>query len=121
MFVSIPEQIIESVQNDVRQFEEQFKVLSNLVLDQKISKYPIFIAHREKAIAIGRPYINAEKEGSQWSFNISHLEEFAHKSLIQAEKLVLFKESYKEPRKNVCLFIISGEKDGGFAFYPYHE
>ncbi len=121
MFVSIPEQLIENVQLSIREFEDRLKMIAQLILDQKISEYPIFIAHKEPQLIIGRPFIDAEQEESDWSFNVSHLEDFANKGLIEPDRIRPFKQAYKNPRQFLCLFIISGNKDGGFAFYPYHE
>ncbi len=121
MSLGLPEQILESVQFDLRQFENQLKMVLHLVLDKEVTRYPIIIAHREAEMVLGRPLIPLDTDKAQWAFNISHLEEFANRRLIMANKVGDFIKNYKDPRQFICVFIVSGQKDGGFAFYPFHE
>ncbi len=121
MSLALPEQVLESVQFDLRQFEDQLKAILQLVLEKEVTRYPILIAHREEGLVIGRPLIPLDVEKAQWAFNISHLEEFANRRLILSNKLGEFIKNYKDPRQYICVFIVSGQKDGGFVFYPYHE
>ncbi|MGB0839579.1 MAG: hypothetical protein ACPGXL_05540 [Chitinophagales bacterium] len=119
--MNVPEQILESVEQDVRLYETTLKHLADAVLEQNISKYPIFVLHREQSgITLGRPVIDANQMNSQWSVNASVAEEFLKKKIIQPTKKEEFRKIYKNPRKYACLFVVSGEADAGFAFYPYH-
>ena len=118
--VSLPEEIIENLQNEVPLYENYIKKVAFAVLEQGISKFPIFIAHREAKIGLGRPIVVAELMQSQWSINASLLEEFVKKGLIEDLRLQHFKSIYKEPKEYACFFVISG-KDAGFAFYKYRN
>ncbi len=115
----LPEQILESVQHDVDVYSDYLRKVALGIISQKISDYPIFVAHREPFINIGRPIIVAERMQTDWSFNASFLEEFISKSLIEARKVAQFKKIYKGPAKHVCLFIVSGEEDASFVFCPH--
>ena len=53
-----------------------------------------------------------------WSISASTIEEFMEHKLIEAGKDELFKTSYKDPEKNICIFIIS-EGGASFVFVPY--
>jgi len=57
---SVPEQILESVQRDVRLYENYLKKVATRVIAEEISKYPIFIVHKEARLDLGRPIIVAE-------------------------------------------------------------
>ncbi|MEZ4888476.1 MAG: hypothetical protein R3E32_27360 [Chitinophagales bacterium] len=115
----LPEQILESVQHDVEVYSDYLQKVALGVISKQISDYPIFVAHRETAINIGRPIVIAEQMQTDWSFNASLVEEFVNKSLIDAKKVATFKHVYKDPSKFACLFILSGEDDASFAFCPY--
>ena len=53
-----------------------------------------------------------------WSISASTIEEFMEHKLIEAGKDELFKTSYKDPEKNICIFIIS-EGGASVVFVPY--
>ncbi|MFK7906634.1 MAG: hypothetical protein AB8B69_16000 [Chitinophagales bacterium] len=115
----LPEQILENVQHDVDIYSDYLQKIAKGVIDNKISEYPIFVAHREPSMNIGRPIIIAEQMQTDWSFNASLIEEFVKKSLIEQKKVATFKHIYKDATKYACLFIISGDSDAGFVFCPY--
>lgn len=118
MITNLPEQILENVQMDLQLYGDRLEALSRAVRDNNVSKYPIFVLHREPTIALGKPFIIAEEYGSQWSVNISILEELAQKNIISLERITNFKSIYKDPDQYACLFILSGDHDAGFAFAP---
>ena len=87
---------------------------ADAILDQEVSKYPIFIIAKND-VAIGLPLI--ERAPPHWSVNSTNLEEFATKGLIEPEKVEDFREVYKDPQENLCLFVIDEEK-ATFIFMP---
>ncbi len=118
---SVPEQILESVQRDIRLYENYLKKVATRVIAEEISKYPIFIVHKELRLELGRPIIVAEAMQTDWSINASLIEEFIKKNMLHPDKVKEFKQIYKDPERFICLFIISGNRgDATFAFYPYH-
>ena len=121
LMTKLPEEIFDSVERDVRLYENYLKKIATQVVQTEISSYPIFIAHREPRLQIGRPIIVADAMRTDWSINASLLEEFSQKKLIAINRIANFKEIYKSPKKYICLFIISGTNEASFAFYPYHE
>ncbi len=102
-------------------YADYLKKVAMAVVSHKISQYPIFILHRQGSLPFGRSVINAEEQRSDWSINVSFLEEFAQLGLIHANKVNAFKQSYKNPEQFVCLFIIFGDADASFAFLAYNE
>ena len=87
------------------------------ILDEDISKYPIFVIHKQE-IELGISLISKGLNG--WSVNASTLEEFVSKHIIEMKKLDSFKTIYKDPRKKLCLFVLS-EIGANFIFLPRVE
>lgn len=76
------------------------------VLDQEITRYPIFIIHQQE-VALGIVLSEKDKVKGNWSVNLSTLEEFITKGLIKQDKLNEFKATYKSTDNYLCLFILS--------------
>lgn len=87
---------------------------ADAILDQEISKYPIFALSRQ-SLAMGSPLI--EREAPEWSINATTLEEFATKGLIEAAKINNFRKVYKNPEEHICLFVVE-EEGATFVFLP---
>ena len=86
------------------------------VRSEGISNYPILIAHQEEA-NIGIPLLKGKENGSPWSINVSTLEEFYTKKLIQESKLEDFKNLYNNHKNDVCFFVLS-EIGAQYLFFP---
>jgi hypothetical protein len=119
--MQLPEQIIDSVQRDVLLYEAFLHRVATQVIARGISQFPIFVAHREPNLGIGKNIIDAEQMNTDWNINASLLEEFTAKNIVQNHKIVSFKQVYKNPQEFACIFIVSGNNDAGFAFYPYRR
>ncbi|MBR9919658.1 MAG: hypothetical protein GYB31_02400 [Bacteroidetes bacterium] len=89
---------------------------ADTVLDQDVSEYPIFVAHQH-TVDIGLPLVDREKTKGNWSLNVSTLEEFVTKQIIEPDKIEGFKGVYKDPTEYVCLFVLS-ELGATFIFLP---
>lgn len=89
---------------------------ADAVVTQEVSDYPIFVVHQQ-IMDMGIPIV--EKDGIQkkWSVNVSSLEEFVTKQIIQPERVENFKEVYKDPEVSLCLFVLS-ELGANFIFIP---
>ena len=104
------------IQNEMKGFEEVLKNASDSVLQNDVSKYPIFVVHKQD-IALGVQIINRQKHSTNWSINISTLEEFYSKKLIVESKVDEFRKTYKDPKENHCLFVLS-DIGAQFMFMP---
>jgi len=89
------------------------------MIDNEFTSYPIFIAHVLE-LPLGEVLINREEIGTTFNISASTLEEFNEKGLVQNDKKTLFKQTYKDPKKFMCMFMIS-EKGGRFVFIPYES
>lgn len=81
------------------------------------SDYPIFpIAQTE--IPIGQLLIGRSELATAWNYNISYLDEFVQRKLVENDKD--FIAAYKNPDEFCCLFVV--DKDfTNFIFIPYPE
>jgi len=108
--------VLKQIEREIRQFMPMLAKAADAVLDQEVSNYPIFIVHQGE-IELGISVIDPEKVTSNWAINVSILEEFAAKQIIKSENIDNFREVYKDPQENLCLFIIS-EIGANFIFMP---
>jgi len=110
------ETLFKQLERELRQFLPILAKATDSILDQEVSKYPIFIVHKGE-MNVGIVLIDKEKNGGSWSINASILEEFAAKQLIQSEKIENFQEIYKDPEQHFCLFVLS-QAGANFIFLP---
>ena len=89
---------------------------ADAVVTQEVSDYPIFVVHQQ-IMDMGIPIIEKDGVKQKWSVNISSLEEFVTKQIIQPERVDNFKEVYKDPEVSLCLFVLS-ELGANFIFIP---
>lgn len=110
--------LFESLQNDLRYYADYLNGLAREILDSGTSKYPVFVAHQEKTIGLGKAIMNHDQLETNWSINVSLLEEFVKRGLVTREKLADFKASWKDPETYMCVFVLAGEASS-FVFLPY--
>ena len=91
-------------------------VASDSIIDQEITKYPIFVAHQHD-VSIGVPLTNDDEQSTPWQIQASSLEEFVSKQIIEQNKVDSFRTIYKSPEKFFCLFVLS-EMGAQFIFIP---
>jgi len=89
---------------------------ADVILDEQVSKYPIFIAHQQE-LEMGIPLIHGSGKNMPWSVNASTLEEFVTKGIVFEDKLKDFKDNYKNPDVFICLFVLS-ELGAQFIYLP---
>jgi hypothetical protein len=107
------------LEEDLRRYRKALNNALDIMLDQEISNYPIFIIHQQE-LAMGVKVIEAGEDTGLWSVNASSLEEFALKEIIEALKIEEFKKVYKSHNDCFCLFVLS-ELGAQFIFYPRND
>lgn len=95
-------------------FREIMAMASDSILDNEVSRYPIFVAHQHQ-LEIGVP-LTIERE-AKWEIHASSLEEFVAKQIIESHKLDSFRTIYKDPRKFHCIFVVN-ELGANFVMIP---
>jgi len=113
------EALFKQLERELRQYKPMMGKAADSILDQEVSKYPIFIIHKGE-MAMGIPLLDSAKTKGEWSINASILEEFTTKQVIQAERVENFRNIFKDPSENLCLFVLS-EAGANFIFLPRSE
>lgn len=90
------------------------KVLEE-IKDNDVSNYPIIVLSKAD-ILLGLKIIDKKDLELKWNFNISHLEEFVVKGIVQKDKAQDFISVYKEHSAHYCLFITLNEDEADFAY-----
>jgi len=116
--MEINKEIIESADMDLATYEDYLQELANVVLEQEVTKYPIFVMHQQPIVEIGRTVIDAARSKTKWSVNISHLEEFVNRKIVPENNIENFKQVYKNPSEFICIFVLANE-NANFVFRPY--
>ena len=113
------ESLFKQLERELRQYKPLLNKATDSILDEKVSKYPIFIVHQGE-MEVGIHLVDRKKNGGIWSIHASILEEFAAKQLIQLDKIEHFKSIFKDPETYLCLFVLS-EAGANFIFLPRQE
>ncbi|MBX7243422.1 MAG: hypothetical protein K1X92_16910 [Bacteroidia bacterium] len=111
--------ILESLYVDFEKIKPLIKELSDRIIQEEISEYPIFIASHQW-VDIGKPIVNREEMELNWYFYVSILEDFVRKKLIPQNNVTQFKSTYGDAEEKACMFTII-DKDANFIFIPYKE
>jgi hypothetical protein len=111
------EKILESLKADIIFYNDPILEVAMEILDNKVSEYPVFIAYQH-LLDLGEMILDKDDFEKDWSINVTILEELVEKGIILKERIPSFKEVYKDPRKNICIFLVT-EESGNFIFMPY--
>ena len=114
------------IQNQYRQLDQELKPYKRLmaqvadtVLDNDVSKYPLFVIHRDQ-LDLGVLLVDHEEGESKWSIQSSTLEVLAAKKVIGMDKVDRFRQVFKDPHAFLCLFVL-GDMGPSFVFLPREE
>jgi hypothetical protein len=104
------------LEQDLQRYRKALKQAKEIMLDQEITLFPIFILHQQQ-LEMGVPLIASGEKTGLWSVHASSLEEFVVKNIILEEKLLEFKKVYASHDHHFCLFVLS-ELGAQFIFFP---
>lgn len=110
---------LEHLKADLDFYQESIVEVSREIIREKVSQYPIFICHQHE-VSIGEVILDRHELGTGWTVQASTLEQFVSTGLIKPEKEKDFKQAYKNPNEQMCLFVIVPE-GANFVFYPYKK
>ena len=111
--------VIDSLEKDLEFYNDSIKEVANDIINEEVSSYPVFIAH-EHEVQLGEVILDKDELGCKWTINATVLDELVEKGIVQEDKKEEFKNVYKDPKKYMCIFLIS-EKGGNFIFMPYND
>jgi hypothetical protein len=104
------------LQEELEAYKPILTQTSAAILDQEVSKYPIFVVHQQD-VEIGVVIVDKDRSGGLWSIHASTLEEFVSKQIVENDKVDDFIEVFKSPKNYFCLFVLS-ELGANFVFLP---
>lgn len=104
------------LEQELQPYKAILSKAADAVIDQGVSNYPIFVVHQQE-VSMGIPLVDKDKSKGNWSVNVSSLEEFVTKQLIDNTKVDNFRKTYKAPSEFLCLFVLS-ELGATFIFIP---
>lgn len=104
------------IENELKKYREILSTASDKVRSTEASQFPIFVVAKQP-IALGINIIDRQKMNSNWSINVSSLEEFVSKQLVFENRMEEFKTTYKDPSEFICLFVLS-DLGAQYMFLP---
>lgn len=110
-------EILNSLKEDLIFYKNSIKDVADEIIRSGYSEYPIFIAHQVE-INIGEVILNKDDFGKKWTISATILEDLLEAGVISPDKAADFKSVFKDPKENMCIFLIS-EKGGNFVFVSY--
>ena len=108
---------LKSLETDLKFYSDSMKEVAVEIMVEGISAYPIFIAHQHE-VNIGEVILDRNELNTEWTVQVSTLEEFVERNIIHPDKKERFIKQYKSAHKYMCIFVIVPE-GANFVFYPY--
>src|SRR6201994_3251285 len=106
-----------SLEKDLKFFNESIREVAIEIMVEGLSQYPIFIAHQHE-LELGEIILDRHEINSEWTIHASTLEEFMERGVIKRELKQRFIDTYKNPDKFMCVFVVVPE-GANFVFFPY--
>lgn len=110
---------LKELEQNLNIYKESIREISDEIIENKVSSYPLFIASREP-VSLGKLILDKEELALEYSIFASTLEEFVARNIVTRDKLQAFKASYKNPAEFVCVFALLKD-NAGFIYSPYDE
>ncbi|MFD2966914.1 hypothetical protein [Sphingobacterium bambusae] len=108
---------LKSLKLDLDFYKESIKEVATDMMAEGYTLYPIFIAHQHE-VSVGEILLDRNELNTQWTIQVSSLEEFVDRGLIKEERRDHFVKNFKPANDFMCLFVIVPE-GANFVFYPY--
>lgn len=108
---------LKSLKVDLDFYRDSIKEVAIDMMAEGYTLYPIFIAHQHE-VSIGELLLNKDELNTQWSINVSSVEELVDRGIIKEDRKDYFTKNFKNAQEYMCLFVIVPE-GANFVFYPY--
>ena len=108
---------LNSLRLDLNLFKDAIKEVSEDIIKEGFSAFPIFIAHQAE-VKLGEVILDREELGINFTIQASTLEEFVSRNIIKPGNADRFKDAFKDPAKFCCIFLVT-EYGGQFVFVPF--
>jgi hypothetical protein len=115
------EELLKSYLNtlrlDLNLYKDSIREVSNDIISEGYSSYPVFIAHQEE-VKLGEIILDREELGTGFTIQATTLEELVAKNVVTQPNLEKFKSAYKDPSEQCCIFLVTAH-GAQFVFVPY--
>lgn len=108
---------LKSLKLDLDFYRESIKEVAAEMMAEGYTLYPIFVAHQHE-VALGEMLLDRNELNTQWSIQVSSLEEFVDRGIVKEERKDYFIKNFKSANDYMCLFVIVPE-GANFVFFPY--
>ena len=106
-----------TISEDFVKVAEVLKEASYQIRRRGFSDYPIFPISKDELV-IGQVLVGKQKMSTTWNYNVSYLDEFVQRELVEKGKLDDFEKSYRDPDEFCCLFVVDRDFIK-FIYIPY--
>jgi hypothetical protein len=113
------QKIIISLKSDLRIYAEMMHEVALDIVKQGFSHYPVFIA-TEAEVKLGELILDKNDYAATFNIYASTMEEMLERGLIEENKKQNFVSNYKDPRKFMCVLLVSNGV-ASIVFYPYQS
>ena len=86
--------IFRILEQELQPYKAILSKAADAVMNQEVSDYPIFVVHQQE-VSMGIPLVDKDKSKGNWSVNVSSLEEFVTKQIVDNNKVDDFRKTYK--------------------------
>jgi hypothetical protein len=111
------EKELKALEAELTEYSGQLLEITRELLKERVSEFPIFIAHQAD-VYLGEIIIDKNEYEVDFSLSVSTVEEFVETGLIQKEKLAAFREAFGNPLKNMCVFWVHGD-NARYILFPF--
>lgn len=108
---------LKSLKVDLDFYKDSMNEVANDLLSEKYTQFPIFVAHQHE-VSVGEIILDRMELGTEWTIQVSSLEEFLEVGIVKEDKKDKFIQKFKDPAEHMCLFVVVPE-GANFVFYPY--
>jgi hypothetical protein len=77
---------LEAIRSDILIIGPTMRAFSRHVIGEEISQFPVYVAYQD-AVSIGKPFLTKENDHLNWHYNVSILEEFVKRGVVEKDKL----------------------------------
>jgi hypothetical protein len=109
--------LLEVLQDDLKFYAPMIKEVSNDLIKEKFTKYPVFVAHQHE-VKLGEPILLKEDYAREFTIHATTLEELLEKKLVLPERESEFIKNYKNPKEYMCILLITPSV-ASFIYVPY--
>jgi len=114
----IREETLYSIKNGIKNHNDTLLQIRDLIIEEKVSNYPIFIFQSYRPLPIGRKVLEYREGDSHWEIKVTILEELFKNKIIEEDKVEHFRLQYKNYNDQFCILYLNDEEEMGFVYVP---